>query len=378
LNVPNASRFDGDLATLLTVGAGRWDDLRVTPAEFIDACATWDVTGLVHERLDACQPVDWPLTVRETLASRARMHAARELVHRKETANVLKALVAHQIHPILFKGTALAYDVYGAPYLRPRSDTDLLIPRSHIEATRHVLEVLGYSSTVYCDGELLFCQFEFQKKDEFGIDHALDVHWKISTQSVFADLLTYEELDAQARSVPALGPHARCAGPLHALLLACLHPVMHHRNTHRLIWIYDVHLLASRLSEAELDQFGELATSKRVLAICAHVLATARARFGTFLPEPLTRRLNDAPDDEPSAVYLQQDRRWPHELSSNLRGLTRWRDRVRLLREVLLPAPAYMLRTYGLAPRTLGTLVLPVLYLHRGLRGGVNVLTGRK
>jgi hypothetical protein len=88
--------------------------------------------------------------------------------------------------------------------------------------------------------------------------------------------------------------------------------------------------------------------------------------------------LKDAPDDEPTAVYLLHDRRWHHELSSNLRGLRRWRDRVRLLREVLFPAPSYMQRTYGLAPGSLGTFLLPMLYLHRGLRGGMNVLAGRK
>lgn len=376
--MPNASKLNSDFATLLRSGAGRWDDLGLTPAEFLDACVTRDITGLVHERLDADQPADWPLTIRETLSGRARADAARELVHRKETAAVLKALDAHRIRPILFKGTALAYDVYRAPHLRPRSDTDLLVPRSHVESTRQILESLGYFSTVYCDGELLFCQFELQKHDEFGINHALDVHWKISTQSIFADLLTYEELEAQARPVPALGPHARCAGPLHALLLACLHPVMHHRNAECLIWIYDVHLIASRLSTAELDRFVELARSKRVLAICAHVLATSRARFGTCLSAPLTRMLDAAPSDEPTAVYLEEDRRWHNELFANLSGLPRWRDRVRLLREVLLPAPTYIRRAYGVSPGSLSTLLLPLLYIHRSVRGGLNVLAGRK
>jgi hypothetical protein len=86
----------------------------------------------------------------------------------------------------------------------------------------------------------------------------------------------------------------------------------------------------------------------------------------------------DAPEDEPTAVYLQPDRRWHNELSSNLRGLRRWRDRIRLLREILFPERIYMQRTYGLASGSLGTLLLPVLYLHRGLRGGVKVLAGRK
>ena len=366
-----------NLAALLRNEPIAWSALQVTPEQFVDTCRAHDLAALIHSRIGTLRS-DWPSSVRELLAERVRGDAVEELLRRREIIAVLDALAAKGVSPILFKGTPLAYQVYEAPHLRPRSDTDFLIPRAYVDATRQVLESVGYSSTVYCSGELLFCQFELQKRDEFGIDHALDVHWKISTQSVFADLLTYDELNTQSRPIPALGPHAHGAGLLHALLLACLHPVMHHRNDERLIWMYDVHVLASRLSAPDFDQFVGLATSKRVLTICAHVLATARGCFHTCLPETPARRLMDAPEDEPTAIYLQRDRRWHNELSSNLRGLRRWRDRIRLLREVLFPAPIYMQRTYGLTSGSLGTLLLPVLYLHRGLRGGVKVLAGRK
>jgi hypothetical protein len=139
-----------------------------------------------------------------------------------------------------------------------------------------------------------------------------------------------------------------------------------------------VHLLASRLSAAELDRFADLAASRRVLAICRHVLSVSRAQFGTCLPDSLMRRLESASEAEPTAVYLRQDRRWHNELSSNLHSLPRWRDRIRLLREVFFPTPTYMQRSYGIAPGSFGTLLLPLFYFHRVLRGGLNVLSGRK
>jgi hypothetical protein len=316
--------------------------------------------------------------VREPLAEQSRADAARELLRRRETENALSALAAEGVYPILLKGTPLAYEVYPAPHLRTRTDTDLLILRAHVETARRALGRLGYTSSLLCDGELLFCQFELEKTDEFGVQHAFDVHWKISTQSVFADLLTYDELAAEARPVPALGPPARCPGFVHALLLACLHPAMHHRNVARLVWLYDVHLLASRLSATELDRFVDLATSKRVLAICRHALSTSHALFGTSLPESLLRRMDDVEGDEPTAAYLQTSRRWHNELASNLGGLPDWGRRFKLLREVLFPAPGYIHRAYGVAPGRLATLLLPVFYLHRVFRGGVNVLVGRK
>lgn len=351
----------------------------MTPAGLLDVCADHDLTGLVHQRLHTRHPdPDWPDDVRERLAQAARAEAAKELLRSREITAVLQTLAAEGIRPILFKGTALAYQIYAAPHLRPRCDTDLLVPRAQIEAVRRTLAPLGYGAALLCDGELLFCQFELTRKDEFGVDHAFDLHWKISTQSLFADLLTYDEVAAHAVPVPALGSDARAARPLHALLLACIHPVMHHRNTERLLWIHDIHLLASQLSAAEFDRFVELAVAKQVSAIGAHGLARARARFGTTIPDEVMAKLSTARAAEPSATYLQAARRWHDELASSVQGLPRWADRVRLLREVIFPSPAYMFRAYGVSPGPLSATLLPALYFRRGMSGLGKVLTRRK
>ncbi|HUR32683.1 MAG TPA: nucleotidyltransferase family protein, partial [Vicinamibacterales bacterium] len=220
------------------------------------------------------------------------------------------------------------------------------------------------------------CQFQMIRRDGFGIDHAFDVHWKISTQAIFADLLTYDELLAEAVPVPSLGPHARAAGHLHALLLACIHPVMHHRNSERLLWLYDIHLLATRLPDGDLERFTQLAIAKHVARICRHQLSRCATRFGTPVPARLLASLEADRGVEPSEIYLRQDRRWHDELASSFKGLPRWRDRARLLREVILPGPGYLLKTYGLT--RWGFLLLPVLYSHRCLRGFFRILTGRK
>jgi hypothetical protein len=153
---------------------------------------------------------------------------------------------------------------------------------------------------------------------------------------------------------------------------------MHHRNVESLIWIYDVHLLASRLSSTEFEGFAELAVAKRVSAICACQLSAARRWFGTAVPESVMTNLGDARAQEPSAAYLRPHRRWGDELISSMKALPRWRDRLRLLREVTLPDPAYMLNAYRLAPSRPGVALLPVLYLHRLASGGWKVIRGRK
>ena len=187
---------------------------------------------------------------------------------------------------------------------------------------------LGYRAPIYCDGDLIFCQFPVKKTDGFGLTHTFDFHWKISTQPVFADLLGFDEIAAAAMDVPALGGHARAAGVPHALLLACIHPVMHHRNEVSLIWIYDVHLLASCLSEPDFDAFAELALGKGVSAICAHQLGTAHTWFGTRIPHAVMTKLSRVRIPEPSAAYLRQDRRWSDDLISSIRRLPSWRHRL--------------------------------------------------
>jgi hypothetical protein len=319
----------------------------------------------------------WPDELVERLAGRARARAACEALRRRETIAVLESLARAGIAPVLFKGASLAYSLYAEPHLRPREDTDLMIQRRDLDIVRQVLASVGYEPPVYCEGELLFRQIGLTKTDGHGVAHAFDIHWRCSTQALFSDMLTYEELAAEAEAVPALGPHARAAGRVHALLLACVHPVMHHRAVERLIWALDVHLLIQTLSPADLDRFVVLARARGVSAICRRALDSAVRLFHTVLPGEI-RALGEEVLAEQTAVYLDTSRRWHDDLRSNVDALDRWSDRLRLFREVLFPAPEYIRRSYGWNEGLIASALLPALYVHRGTRGAWNVLRGRK
>jgi hypothetical protein len=365
------------LAAFLAGAPSTWPDLRIPAAELLAICDAEELSPLVHHRLAGSSAGDgWPEALRARLVEQARALTAAELLLGAETRKVIDALVHGGMRPILIKGTALAYAIYDAPALRPRSDTDLLVTPGDVDSARRVMSSLGYATTVYCSD--LFSQFEVQKVDPFGVQHTFDVHWNISTQPVFARLLTHDELLARAVPVPALGDAALAPHPIDALLLACVHPVMHHRAAERVLWVYDVHLLASMLTPEELDELAQLARTKKVAAICAHQLRLAQATFRTVVPASVFARLEPTGKPEPSAAYLGAQRRWHHELISSVRELRSTGDRVRLLREVLLPAPSYVLGAYGLRGKTYGPWVLPALYVHRTVRGIWKVLSGRK
>jgi hypothetical protein len=81
---------------------------------------------------------------------------------------------------------------------------------------------------------------------------------------------------------------------------------------------------------------------------------------------------------ESSSVYLRPNRRWLDELMWSIQGLPRWSDRLRLIREIVVPGRAYMLKAYGFERSHLGVALLPLFYLHRLLLGGWKLFAGRK
>ena len=375
--MPSSRESLRPIAAFLRGDIRRWSDLALDVEQFLGLCREHEVEGLCFERLSKLDSTaGWPRQVWEELSDAARTRAAEELLRKAEIRRVVAALADAGIRPILLKGTPLAYTVYDSPASRPRADTDVIVSGADVEAARQVMRSLSYVETVQCHD--LLSQFEVQQCDRFGVIHAFDVHWRISTQPLFADLLTYDALLLRAVAVPALGESAVAPCRVDALLLSCVHPAMHHRNDERLLWILDIHLLASGLSPAELDEFEALARMKKVVAICRRGLQQAQAVFGTLVAADLIGRLKRTAGPEPSAAYLASERRWHHETIASLRALPRLGDRARLVREVLLPSPGYMLGAYGLRDKPLGTWLLPALYVHRNVQGAWKILIGKK
>jgi hypothetical protein len=318
----------------------------------------------------------WPTTLRGALEEDAHLAAARELTVQRELTRVLNALGAAGVAPLILKGTALAYSIYPSPSLRTRADTDLLVAEADVARTAEILTSLGYAPANFSAGRELFGQAPLVRRDAMGLEHWLDLHWAVSAARVFAEALTYNELDAAAEPVPALGLNARAPGPIHALLLACMHPVMHHRNAERLIWIYDIHLLAGRLDPAAWAAFAALVQAKDLRAVAQQGLQLAQRRLRTFLPTGVLDALQAGAAREPSAAYLAPGRGWLDELGGNLSARPLGAQ-LRLLREIAFPRPSYMFNAYGLAGAWRWAL-LPLLYSHRAARGAWRLARGAK
>ena len=134
-------------------------------------------------------------------------------------------------------------------------DTDLLVRKADMPSVTRVMRTLGYSRSNRTSGDLVMPQSQFVKDNRGGLVQVYDVHWKMALPILFADVLSFEEVLARAVDVPALGGRARALGRVDALLLACIHRVAHHRCDDRLLWLYDIHLLANDLAN-DKDQSG--------------------------------------------------------------------------------------------------------------------------
>ena len=335
-------------------------------SRLVEEAAQHGMTGLLAYRAGGGGAA-WPDELRAALRNEIARGVALDAIRQRETTAVLADLAKRGVRPLLLKGIALAYTLYDNPALRPRFDADVLVRREDMDAVGEVMIARGYARPRQVTGELVMDQLDYTRKDAHGVWHVYDFHWKLANRLAVADMLSYDELADGAVAIPALGPHARGLGRVHALMLACVHRVAHHPADERLIWIHDIHLLSGSMSREEARALASLAVDRGVSAVCADGLAAAQRWFGTVLPEGLLDALTARPRGEPeaSAVFLRPDGSRAEELLSDLRALPDWPTRLRLLYEHAFPSPAYMSGMYMVSNRAL----LPALYAHRICRG---------
>jgi len=349
------------------------------PQAVLSACARHGVTFLVYSRLKPTAAWQtWPEDLRRALEQQTQTATTRDLIRARELAALLAALAGAGIEPLVMKGAALAHTHYPSPVLRARQDTDLLVPKAQAAKAADLLEARGYRTAQRLEALARFNhQITYGKRDGYGIKHVVDLHWRVSNTELFALAWTQAELEQRAVPLPAHGSAARVLSDSDALLLACAHRAHHAYEPadqgegslagDRLIWLYDIHLLAQAMSSADWESFTQLAIDKRLQSICLDSLDLTRQALGTEFPgdviESLTRTAaRDAiPLDALKGSELQR-------LLATVRAVSGWPRRLALLADYAFPPRAYILAKYD-SPHPSH---LPWLYIRRiaeGLRG---------
>jgi hypothetical protein len=314
-----------------------------------------------------------PAPLRAALDERARYESALEAARRRELTRVLEGLREGDVRSLVLKGAGLAYTHYPAAYLRPCCDVDLFIRREQLLSASARLEALGYRRINSMSREAVHAQWMFELR-RGSLCHVVDLHWAISNRPLFAAMLSFDELARNPVPVASLGDAAATPAPIEALLFACIHRVAHHNDSHLLIWLFDVKLLAERFSSKEWELFIGLANSKQLLAVCRETLAVTAALVGGC-EEGLQRFRNLGENSgvacEASAAYLGGvGSRW-RSWALDVKGAAGAAAKLRLIAGHAFPAPEYMREAYGAT----SLIALVRAYARRAAMGTLRTMT---
>jgi len=361
------------LAAALRGEPGAWRTLNDPGQEsaFLELASEHRVKPLLAWQLGRLDELDhWPGAVRRAIVDAGRAEAALEIARRRDLDRLFPAFESAGIPVLAIKGAALAYTAYPEPWLRPREDTDLLVGPADAARAGVVLAAAGFHPVSRQRGRIVTNQQLYLRPDPPGRRDAIDLHWKIADPAPFADLISFDEL-LRAGAAVAVGGPPGCRVPStgHSLLLACWHLIAHHSRDRgereRLLWLYDIHLLANALTEAGRGVVIEVAARTRTAGVCAAALTTARQQFPSPGADALLEHLPRSAIDGSMTPYLRGNARRVDLLVADLRALPGWRSQVRLIREHLFPPAAYMRATY---PQS-SPVLLPFLYARRIVGG---------
>ena len=170
---------------------------------------------------------------------------------------------------------------------------------------------------------------------------------------------------AHSVAIPQLAAPARTLGPVHALLIACMHRVatMPQGDADRLIWLYDMYLLSASLNASQWAEFLTLAQQRQLCGSCNHSLQAAMRYFPLAVPAEVMTALAHTAKSEPFKPGKEM-KRWQYNwhVFKSVPGVG---NKARLLREHFLPSADYLMEKY----QTTNRLALPFLYVHRVFAG---------
>jgi hypothetical protein len=207
-----------------------------------------------------------------------RVFRADALRLRNATARILRAYREANIPIICMRGLAVSEVLYPQSFLRPHTDIDILFDKKYLLMAKQVAgNTLQYRPlSAY---PMLFKQG----------DIPLDLHiepigaeriqaWKHITPLNTADFFKYAEQGTLA------GEEALIVHPRVILPYLCFHALKH--SFERLIWLYDIKLLAAQVEEQSLwDEVLKGIQEYRLERPCFYALSYVQAHMNADIPE---------------------------------------------------------------------------------------------
>ena len=348
----------------------RWS--REEWVELAEVAEAEGVAPLLYSRFDTGGwPPGAPLPVQRSLRRAYFNTAGTNLTLYEELARVLPALEAltrkrGRPAALVLKGVDLATSLYANIALRPATDLDLLFPQEAMQESFEVLAGLGYREVGAEMAPGLKRLARQATKLTGGLHQVivLDFHWSLvsGTTDRRAPALDWFWEQSESYETPD-GDSMRffhLSSTANLLYLAAHMILQHGASESRLIWLYDIHLLASS-SSVNWEQVVCRAQEFRWAGAMRTALEVSRKRFDTPFPAGVMRELEERRD----ATSDRTVKRLAHPIHT--RALTTWnewsnldgRGRLLLLWGIVLPTPAYVRWRYQPRPHWLWPLCYP-------------------
>ena len=246
------------------------------------------VSALLWHRLTV-DGVTLPQAVVETMADTLREQAIERSQMRRAAAQVLQALADDGVRVVVLRGLALAEYLYPRVDLRVQSDLDLLVKRDAMARALQRLRGLGFTPINDWQPHLLGRgSVLIDLHDEpLGADRIRS--WRLLTP------LDGDTFFAHAVPSTIAGSPAWLVTDRLQLPWLCFHALKH--SFERMVWLWDIALLADRISRE--DGWEPVVTQIEALGLarpCYFSLRYAAARLGAAVPDRVLAVLRPAMD----------------------------------------------------------------------------------
>lgn len=297
--------------------------------------------------------------------------AAQELQvnpHRTAACSALSS-----IDPIILKGWVMAYGYYPQAYLRPMGDLDILINEQDARIARRQLEAIGYKLQNSNFGSMANSQFVMSKRISDHTMLNIDIHTRLFNRPALQSLLGHSQLKAEAVRLDISQANPLAPGPVHGLVHSCLHLLAHHYNSRKLIWLYDIKLIADRLDEKQQATLLRFSEEHRIAKMLHAALVSSNQAFSlnnNRLIEALSCQCKQQNGNDHPATSLLQTQNRLTMMFRDWQQLQNNRQRRQWIRQNLLPSKQFMKNHYQFRSNFL----LGFFYVWRIVRGSVRLL----
>ncbi|MDZ7695741.1 MAG: nucleotidyltransferase family protein [Deltaproteobacteria bacterium] len=217
--------------------------LRILESHWITPLLYRQLGGLSDEFRPPKPVVDRMRTIFQWSRTRC-FHMERQL------REIVAAFNEAEVEVLTLKGPALGRTVYPDPALRPSSDLDLLVRPDQMVSSREILENLGYKceARLFDAEEILYKDEKFVHLNNPRVYRAIELHWRLHHWLGIQQDTRTEELFDRAINVESPSLNFKALGPVDAVIHTAINNAFGHDDAIRLIWIYDIKMLALKLA----------------------------------------------------------------------------------------------------------------------------------